>query len=760
MPDKIHRRKIVVNGIVQGVGFRPFVFNLARRYGLVGLVGNTSAGVRIEAEGEKGSLDDFENSLREELPPQAVLTSFHSEHIPIREEISFTIDLSATGGPVATQVAPDLAVCRDCLRELFDPADRRYLYPFINCTNCGPRYSIITGIPYDRAATAMRHFRMCELCQLEYDDPADRRFHAQPNACAVCGPQLSLCDKNGRAVSMTGREALTEAVRLLSGGQILAVKGLGGFHLACDATDDEAVRRLRRRKNREEKPLAVMVVDLAAAQRICVLSPLAEKELCSPGAPIVIAPSRTGNVLAPSVAPGGAMLGVMLAYTPLHHLVLQEFGGPLVMTSGNLSEEPICIDNDEALARLAAIADHFLVHDRNIYMRSDDSVVMEMGGRVRNLRRGRGYVPRPIQLGDDGPAVLAVGGELKGAICFTRGSQAFPGQHLGDIKNLEAYAFLQETVVHLGKIFEIEPQLVVHDLHPAYLSTRWATEEQDLPTLAVQHHHAHLTSCLAENRSSGPAIGLILDGTGYGDDRTIWGGEILVGDLRSCKRLGRLEPMPLPGGDAAIKAPWRTALAYLEVAHDGVPPDLPFLGGHHPGPVLEMLKHDVSCPMTSSCGRLFDAVEAMSGGRQTIAYEGQAAIELMEIAGRGPCAPYSWDITDNGDIFHLIVRPMIRQIAGDILADAGRSQISRRFHRTLAEMMLGAAKRARDSSDINTVVLSGGVFNNYLLRETLGTLLAENDFKVLTHTLVPSGDGGVSLGQAVIGRQWLQDNHK
>jgi hydrogenase maturation protein HypF len=603
----------------------------------------------------------------------------------------------------------------------------------------------------------MHRFKMCEECQREYDQPADRRFHAQPNACPVCGPQLSLCDKDGLVMAQKD-EALTEAARLLAKGEILAIKGLGGFHLACDATDEDTVRRLRQRKNREEKPLAVMVSDIKAARQLCDSSPLTEKELCSPAAPIVIARARGNNGLAPSVAPSTSMLGVMLAYTPLHHLLLEEFSRPLVMTSGNFSEEPICIDNDEAFGRLAGIADHFLIHDRDIYMRSDDSVMIEMGDRLRTLRRGRGYVPGPIQL-DDGPSVLAVGGELKGAICLTKGDQAFPGQHLGDIKNLEAYSFLQETIAHLGRIFEVEPQLVVHDLHPAYLSTRWATEEQDLPVLAVQHHHAHLASCLAENGSSGPAIGIILDGTGYGADRTIWGGEILLGDLRDCKRIGCLEPMPLPGGDAAIKAPWRTALAYLERSFAGEEEmNLPFLDGHDTGPVREMLRHDLNCPLTSSCGRLFDAVEAMSGGRQTIAYEGQAAIELMEAAGRKTAKPYNWDIIENGDIFHLELRSLVRQIAGDIATGEKRSLISRRFHSTLAEMMVGAAKRAREIYDINSVVLSGGVFNNYLLLETLGMLLAENDFEVLTHALVPAGDGGVSLGQAVIGRKWLLDN--
>lgn len=448
----------------------------------------------------------------------------------------------------------------------------------------------------------------------------------------------------------------------------------------------------------------------------------------------------------------------MLAYTPLHHLLLGEFGGVLVMTSGNLSEEPICIDNGEALARLKGIADGFLVHDREIYMRSDDSVMMRMAGQLRIMRRGRGHVPRPVMLASGGPQVLAVGGELKNTICLLKEDQACPGQHLGDIRSLAAYDFFRATIAHLLKIFEAQPVLVVHDLHPAYLSTRWATEEQGLPVLAVQHHHAHLASCLAENREEGPALGIILDGTGYGPDRTIWGGEILAGDYRSFQRLGSLEPMPLPGGDAAIRAPWRTAVAYLEKAFAGQPPDLPFLAEHEAGVVREMLHHDLNCPQTSSCGRLFDAVEAMCGGRQVIAYESQAAIELMEAAGGQDGVPYRWEISEKDDIFQLDVCGLIRQVAAEVAAGVTREVVSRRFHRTLALMLAGAAGLARAKTGLDKVVLSGGVFNNYLLLEELSGLLKEQAFTVLTQKQVPAGDGGISLGQAMIGRQFCIDN--
>lgn len=754
MPDNILRRKISVNGIVQGVGFRPFVYKLAKRYGLTGQVANTTAGVGIEVEGPAATVASFERSLQEEVPPQAVLLDYRSEAVPVGGTTDFIIDLSTVSGSAATLVAPDLALCRDCLAELFDPADRRYRYPFINCTNCGPRYSIVTGIPYDRAATAMRHFAMCPACRLEYLDPANRRFHAQPNACHDCGPQVALCDSKGQLV-MSRHQAVVGAAALLAEGRILAIKGLGGFHLAVDAANEAAVRLLRQRKKREEKPLAVMVADLTAANRLCLLDKAEEEALASTAAPILLAPFRAGNNIASSVAPFVARLGLMLAYTPLHQLLLRELPGPLVMTSANLSEEPICIDNNEAVARLSGIADGFLVHDREIYMRSDDAVVVKMAGGIRPLRRGRGYVPRPVPLAGDGPAILGIGGELKNTVCLLKGTQAFPSQHLGDIKNLDAYGFFKETIAHLKKIFAVVPQLVVHDLHPAYLSTRWATEEQPLPVLAVQHHHAHLASCLAENQEAGPVIGVILDGSGYGPDGTVWGGEILLGDFSGFSRRGCLEPMPLPGGDAAVKAPWRTALAYLEVAYGGKVPGLPFLAGHEVEPVREMLRHNLNCPLTSSCGRLFDAVAAMGGGRQVIAYEGQAAIELMEAALPGLGEPYRWDILENGDIFYLGVRSLIRQIAEDVGGGVSLPSVSQRFHRTLVEMLTGAAERVRESSGVNTVALSGGVFNNYLLLEGLVALLTARGFDVLIHAQLPPGDGCLALGQAMIGRQYL-----
>jgi hydrogenase maturation protein HypF len=753
-PAPAARRRIEIGGVVQGVGFRPFVYNLACRYGLTGFVSNTSRGVEIEVEGEAARLAAFFSGLSGQAPPQAEIVSLTSVSIPPAGDTSFRIEHSRSAGRAATLIAPDLALCADCLTELFDPADRRYRYPFINCTNCGPRYSIVSGIPYDRPATAMRHFTMCAECRHEYDDPGDRRFHAQPNACPACGPRLWLADQVGKELA-AGHSAIEAAAIRLRGGEIIAVKGLAGFHLAVNAEDQAAVLRLRQRKGREEKPLAVMVADLAAARQLVQLTKEEEALLSAPPAPILVGLARSGHSLAPAVAPGTGRLGVMLAYTPLHHLLLRTFGGALVMTSGNLSEEPICLDNAEALRRLAAIADGFLLHDREIYVRGDDSVLMRMAGAPRFLRRGRGYVPRPLPVDGSGPVVLAVGGELKNALCLLKDEQAFVGQHLGDLKNLAAYDFFRENIAHLLRIFECEPELVVHDLHPGYLSTRWALEEQARPTLAVQHHHAHLVSVLAEQRQSGPAIGIILDGTGYGADHTIWGGEILVGDARGFRRAGAFETLPLPGGDAAVKEVWRTGLGYLHAAHGGVIPELPFLQGRPVEAIREILDRRLNCPQTSSCGRLFDAVAAMVGLRSDIAFEAQAAIELMEAAGGRPGQPYRWAIAEDDAIFRLLLTPMLREIAGEVRAGATPARVSRRLHATLVAMLTGAALRVHRATGLDLVVLSGGVFNNYLLLEGLHEALRKEGFRVLTHEKVPAGDGGIALGQALIGRQHL-----
>jgi len=600
----------------------------------------------------------------------------------------------------------------------------------------------------------MRHFAMCGDCNAEYHDPADRRFHAQPNACPVCGPQVTLFDA-GQTVLAEKGEAIARTIGLLRQGRIVAIKGLGGFHLAVDAANPEAVKRLRERKGREEKPFAVMVRDKEAAQRYCEFDAASLTVLASPQSPIVLAPKKYPHPLADEIAPGADRFGIMLPYTPLHHLLFDSDLEPLVMTSGNYSEEPICIDNEEAFSRLEKIADYFLLHNRDIYLRSDDSVIWNMAGAMRTIRRSRGYVPRPIALAAEGPPVLGVGAELKNTICLLKGRQALVSQHVGDLKNLEAYEFFKKTITHLARIFEVEPELVARDLHPAYLSTGWAAEQNKLPVLAVQHHHAHLAACLAENGAVGPAIGLILDGTGYGSDGTIWGGEVLIGDLLRFERYGHFEPMPLPGGDAAVEAPWRTAVAYLHEAYDGELPDLPFLAKHDIGPIVEMAAKRFNSPLTSSCGRLFDAVAALSGGRQTIRYEAQAAIEFMQACQDLGNKPFPFEIENGKNGLILSVRAIIRAVAESVRKGESFATISARFHRTLIDLFLNVMLRVSKETGIKTVALSGGVFQNRLLFEGLLPVLKENGMEVLTHAELPTNDGCMSFGQAVIGRQHL-----
>ncbi len=751
---KTERRRLHVNGIVQGVGFRPFVYRLAKQYQLTGFVCNSASGVEIEVEGPADRLPDFIHDLKTKAPPLASYSAVTAESVATVGDPLFVIRASDAHGKVATLIPPDIAVCEDCLAELFDPTDRRYRYPFANCTNCGPRYTIIENIPYDRPFTSMRHFAMCDDCRSEYHDPADRRFHAQPNACPVCGPHVTLFDAD-QTVIAEKEEAIDRTIALLGQGDIVAIKGLGGFHLAVDATNSKAVQRLRERKGREEKPLAVMVRDQETAQRYCAFDAASLAALTSPQSPIVLAPKKHPHALADTVAPGTDRFGVMLPYTPLHHLLFDSDLTALVMTSANYSEEPICIGNDEAFSRLGEIADYFLLHNRDIYLRSDDSVVWSMGGRMRTIRQSRGYVPRPITLAADGPPVLGVGAELKNTICLLKDQQALVSQHVGDLKNLEAYDFFKKTIDHLVRIFEVEPELAVHDLHPVYLSTRWAEEQNKLPVLAVQHHHAHLAACLAENGAEGPAIGLILDGTGYGTDGTIWGGEVLVGDLLRFERYGHFEPMPLPGGDAAVEAPWRTAVAYLHEAYDGELPDLPFLAMHDIGPIVEMAAKRFNSPLTSSCGRLFDAVAALSGGRQTIRYEAQAAIEFMQACQDLDNKPFPFEIENGKNGLILSVRAIIRAAAEAVRGGASFAEISARFHRTLIDLFLKVALRASRETGIKTVALSGGVFQNRLLFEGVLPVLKENGMEVLTHAELPTNDGCMSFGQAVIGRKHL-----
>ncbi|UWX57205.1 carbamoyltransferase HypF [Chlorobaculum sp. MV4-Y] len=748
------RRRIEVRGIVQGVGFRPFVWRLAGRFGLAGFIRNASSGVVIEVEGEPDALERFEAALRSEAPPLSRIDSIDRSVIPpVEAEPGFVISESSVGEAMQTLISPDIATCPACLADIANPAGRRYRYAFTNCTDCGPRYTIVEAVPYDRPFTTMKHFALCSDCQREYDYSADRRFHAQPNACPACGPKLELCDANGVRIEVS--DEITAAGELLASGKILAIKGIGGFHLAVDASNEEAVQRLRSRKGREEKPLAVMVRDLDAARALCEIAPEEEAALASPQAPIVLLRKRPELSLAPSIAPGNDRLGVMLPYSPLHWLLVREGPEVLVMTSANFSEEPLVADNAEALERLAGIADAFLMHDRPIARRCDDSVVMSMAGAVRLIRRSRGYAPAPIRLRASGPPVLGTGGELKNALCLVKGSEAFMSQHIGDMKNYEAYRHFDDVAAHLQSIFQTEAELLVHDLHPAYMTTRWALE-QKRPTLGVQHHHAHLASCLAEHHYDGPAIGLTLDGTGYGTDGTVWGGEVLIGDAAGATRFASLEPMPLPGGDAAVRQVWRTALGWLH--RSGVSPEgLECLRQPQSAQVLELFEKGVGTVESSSCGRLFDAIASICGVRHEARYEGQAAIELMQAAGgRIADAGYSFGFERKDNRWLMLISPMLRDIAAAVRAGARAGEVAQRFHRTLIGMFAEVVRMASHETGLKTVALSGGVFQNQLLTETLAHELESDGYQVLIHAQVPTNDGGISLGQAAIGREFLR----
>src|ERR1035441_10443536 len=624
------RRQIEVSGIVQGVGFRPYVYRLAIGRHLRGTIRNTSAGVTIEIQGPAETVQDFVEHLPAEVPPLARITGFTVNEVPcVAMQIGdnhdpdqdFRIVHSRAGEEVRTLISPDVAICPDCLREMFDPTDRRYRYPFINCTNCGPRFTIIRDIPYDRPSTSMAMFQMCPACLAEYENPLDRRFHAQPNACWECGPRVELWDKSGRRIEC--RDPIVEAVSGLHAGLVVAVKGLGGFHLAVDATNAAAVALLRQRKRRVEKPFAVMVPDFVTAQEVCEIEDAARTVLQSIQRPIVLLPKKTPSVIPAEVAPFNRYLGIFLPYTPFHYLLLAEGGfKALVMTSGNLSEEPIAIDNREAVHRLHGLADYFLVHNRDILLRCDDSVVRVAGGVTRQLRRSRGFVPVPVFLKDDQPSVLAVGGELKNAICLTKGKHAFLSQHVGDLENAESYSFFHEAIEHLERILEIRPEIIAYDLHPDYFSTKWALQQSGVQLVGVQHHHAHIASCMAENHLEGRVIGFALDGTGYGTDGKIWGGEVLIAGYEDFERAAHFEYVPLPGGSAAILEPRRMAISYLfhHFGRDFWGLDVPFtrrLDRGRTETLLRLMQSGINSPLTSSCGRLFDAVAALADRKST-----------------------------------------------------------------------------------------------------------------------------------------------
>ncbi len=760
MTETIAAKQIRVKGIVQGVGFRPYVYQLAGRFKLCGHVANTAAGVRIHVEGPQTDIAAFLASIPAEAPPLAQITDVDAADAPTEGFHRFDIIASRDDSAKSALISPDVAICDDCLQEMLSPRDRRFRYPFINCTNCGPRYTIIDDIPYDRPQTSMASFPMCALCQAEYDDPENRRFHAQPNACPVCGPHVQLLDGSGQASDT--KDPIGTVVGLLKQGRIVAIKGLGGFHLAVDAENEPAVARLRQRKHREEKPLAVMAYDGDRIRRFAHLDDEEMVVLASPQRPILLLAKRSDQALAPSVAPHNRYFGVMLPYAPLHYLLLEKAFAALVMTSANLSEEPIAIANHEAVDRLAGVADAFLVHNRDIYLRCDDSIVRKTAGVTRFIRRARGYVPTPVFLNHTPLPVLACGAALKNTVCLTKEDRAFISQHIGDLENLATYGAFRDTIAHLQRILAITPQAIACDLHPDYLSTRYATEQSDLPVIQVQHHHAHIVSAMAENHLDGRVIGLAFDGTGYGPDGTIWGGEVLLAENNRYERAAFLEPLPMPGGAAAIKAPWRMAISYLYQAFGESFRDLdtPFMASvdlKEADILVAMMQQRLNAPLTSSMGRLFDGIAALIGLRSSVAFEGQAAMELEMIAAPEAAAPYdfSWQASDHG--LRIPTAPIIQGVVTDIQHGLSNAHISRRFHTTLIHLLTDLCSYLHRQTELDRVVLSGGTFQNAILLEELSRSLAKNGFAVYAHRLVPPNDGGISLGQAVAAGAMLAD---
>ena len=751
-------RRIEVRGIVQGVGFRPWVYRLAHEEGIRGRVRNDGAGVTIEAFGSPSALGRFVKRIGIEAPPAARVIELRERGIGVEPVQGFAIVASREDGARRVSIPPELATCPDCLAEVFDPGDRRYLYPFTNCTNCGPRYTIVRESPYDRAATTMAGFTMCAACRREYEDPLDRRFHAQPNACPACGPRLRLLGpRDGHALVELagGRDAIPDAARALGTGRIVAVKGLGGYHLACDATSSQAVLRLRERKRRDEKPFAVMVRDLQEARALARILSAEERLIASSERPIVLVRQWQESGIAPEVAPGNPLVGLLLAYTPLHHLLLAEAGRPLVMTSGNLSDEPIATADVEAFERLSGIADLFLAHDRAIENRCDDSVARVIAGSPTILRRGRGYVPRPVALARTlRRPVLACGGQLKNTFCLAAGREAWLGPHIGDLDNLEATRAFEEQVERLERFLGILPEVIAHDLHPDYVSTSYALKRPEPLRIAVQHHHAHVASALAEHGLEGPVLGLAWDGTGYGTDGSAWGGELLRVTPGSCERLATLRPLRLAGGDQAIRHVWRIALAALDDAFDGRPP-LERLGLFAALPTREvaavrrMLKAGLRSPLAHGAGRYFDALGALGLGRPRASYEGQVALEWNLIAADETAPAYPFELVVRDGLVEADLRPLVRAAVADIVDGVTPARVSAAFHEALADVAEAQVRGAAEHCGRLPVVLSGGCFQNARLAEGVRRRLAD-DFEVLLHRDVPPGDGGLALGQVLV----------
>ena len=746
------RIRVRVEGVVQGVGFRPFVYGTASRLGLAGFVGNDGRGVLIEAEGAAAALDCLVDALSTQAPPLARVERVEVEALAATGQTGFSISASDPSGSRTVLVAPDTATCADCLSEMADPGDRRHGYAFTNCTNCGPRYTIVRELPYDRLGTTMAAFALCEPCEREYQDPLDRRFHAQPVCCPDCGPGLRLLSADGAPLA---GEPVTRAADLLTQGAIVAIKGLGGHHLAVAASNEHAVSTLRSRKHREERPLALMVPDVEAARRLCVIDDVEEALLLDIARPIVLLERRSDTGIAISVAPGQRGLGVMLPYSPLHHLLAAAHPEPLVMTSGNVSSEPIAYRDDDALNRLAGIADAFLIHDRAIHTRVDDSVLRASRGGPLPIRRSRGYAPAPLTLPWEFPRhVLACGPELKNTFCLARDRHAFVSHHIGDLENHETLQSFTEGIEHFRRLFSVTPEVVVHDLHPEYLSTKYALE-CDAELLGVQHHHAHIASCLADNEAAGPVIGVAFDGLGMGTDGTLWGGEFLVADLAGFTRAAHLAPVAMPGGARAVREPWRMAAAYLDAVFGPQWPDTPTLKAFRArhdtrlDQVLSMARAGVNSPLTSSAGRLFDAVAALAGVRGTVSYEGQAAIEFEQLADRSETGRYGARIeSSSGLLVHG--SDLVAAVLADLGAGVAAPVVAARFHNGLAAVVVEVCERLRRDTGLATVALSGGVFQNVLLVERCVAGLEAAGFRVLTHRRVPPNDGGISLGQAAV----------
>ena len=766
---KIETRKIQISGIVQGVGFRPFVYNLACKFQLTGYVYNDPAGVTIVVQGCYSNIETFEKELRINPPPRSKIVDYESVDI-FSDTIysNFLIQSSPSKGAKTAAVSPDLDVCDDCRREMFNSANQRYLYPFINCTNCGPRYTIIRDIPYDRPKTTMIDFTMCPDCQVEYDDPTNRRFHAQPNACPVCGPHIQLRNKIGEVLlsaykSEEYEDLFKQIMQLFSEGHIIAIKGVGGYHLACDAANEAAVSTLRSRKYREDKPFAVMFQDLKSINRVCNVNQPERDLLESVVHPIVLLKKNADYNLANNVAPNNHYLGAMLPYTPLHHLIYRFFNEPLVMTSGNISDEPIAYKDKDAIQRLKGIADYFIIHNREIHIRCDDSVSRIWNNKPYPIRRSRGYAPDKIMVDwKFDRHFLACGPEQKNTFALAKDNAVYLSHHIGDMENLEVLKSLEEGVSHYKHVFDIEPEIVAYDLHPDYLSTKYAEDypdfnsnDQKIHKIGVQHHHAHAVSCMIENGINQPVLAIVLDGTGYGTDGTIWGGELLLAEYDRFERLGHFQTTRLPGGTAAIKNPWQMGVSYLSEVFGNklIELNIPFLKNVNVQKlsiVLKMLESGMNSPITSSCGRLFDGVAAISGLRPKVNYEGQAAVEFEQCIRDEYEEGYNFPIINEHSKIVLMWDMMIRQLVEDVVKQIPISVISQKFHNGLSDGLLSWASEAQKQTGIKEIVLSGGVFMNYYLLTRLKNALEKKGFIVYTHSIVPCNDGGISLGQAVI----------